>query len=169
MIQFDSYDLSLINIHAARLRAAREAAGSGNKKYSEDLDDWDAHYIGAMGEYAVGKKLGTKLDKKIYSGRDGRDDGIDTNFRGHTIQIKTFTFTGPNMTFFMDIEEKIRAEILIGVQIVKPTRVKIMGWLTSGDFQKKKFEKNYGYGNRHAVLESALLPIENLIKTLVLK
>ncbi len=155
-VEFDPFDLQMVNMFAARQRAVKEANGVSTRRSAPNSTEFELHYIGALGEYAVAKALGLKLDKRVHV---GADDGSDLSFRGRTIQVKTFTFTGPNFQFFVNPGE-FKADVAVAVQVLSPIRVRLLGWIERTLFEREASTRDYGHGKRLCVSVATLLPME---------
>lgn len=153
----DPFDLSTINMFAARQRAAREATKNRSLMQSPNYSEFGLHYVGAMGEYAVAKYLGLTSDYRVLC---GPDDGVDLESPVGSIQVKTFSFTGKKKIelFFNSISD-FKASIGVGVQIVNPTRLRFLGWITKEKFLDDSVFKSYGHGHRNSVPEDKLTSI----------
>jgi hypothetical protein len=157
----DPFDLNNINMFAARQRAAREATKHHSQMKSPNFSEFGLHYVGAMGEYAVAKYLGLDLDYRILS---GPDDGTDLQSVIGSVQVKTFSFTGKKKIdlFFNSISD-FKASVAVGVQIINPTRLRFLGWITQEQFINESDSKDYRHGGvRSFVSEDKLTGIEVL-------
>lgn len=76
----------------AKARDARHEA-AGHPRHWRPADGAEAHRIGLLGEFAFGNLLGEgRPDLAFLPAGDG---GVDLEFRGHPVDVKVSTYTGP--------------------------------------------------------------------------
>lgn len=160
---FNAFDLSYLALFAERQRCVKRALKVSSKKYDKNKTEFELHYIGAMGEWAVRKIYPTaKLDFDVY---DVGDNGIDLIINGWSCQVKTFAYQGSNIEFFLDDMSEFKANVCIGAQVLSPIQVKILGCISRKRFMNNAKEKDYGYGTRLCVPNSLLSSVQTLINT----
>ena len=159
IIDLTGFDLQYIAMFAERQHAVKVATSATSKKHDESKSEFELHYIGAMGEYAVSKEHGAPMDERVHL---GGDDGVDFVINGYECHVKTFTYTGPNPEFFIDDIDCFTAEIGIGTRVLSPTRVEISGCISRKRFEKYMVKKEYGYGSRLMVPCHLLQPLDVL-------
>jgi len=162
IVDFTAFDLQYVAMFAERQHAVKVATSAESKKHDEAKSEFELHYIGAMGEYAVCKEYGwagAKMDERVHR---GGDDGVDCTIGGWDCHVKAFTYTGPAPEFFIDDITRFTAPIGIGTRIISPTRVEITGCISKERFMKYMATKNYGYGERLYVPCHLLKPIDVL-------
>lgn len=143
---------------ADRIHANKLTEGATDLKYSEKLSSRDLHRIGMLGEYAAAKILGIKLNQEIHDGSDG---GADLEFKGISIQVKTFTYTGANREVY--VTERPNSTIIVSCRLLSPNEVEAEGWITTEDFMALAKRKDYGYGERLSIPVADLKPIASLV------
>jgi hypothetical protein len=159
---FNAFDLLHIALFAERQRCVKRHSGIRSRKYDKNKTEFELHYVGAMGEFAIGKEYPAALDYDIYP---IGDDGVDIVLWGHDCQVKTFAFNRKGIDFFIDNMDEFKAPVAIGVQILSSIRVRIMGCISKQRFQKISTEKDYGYGPRLMVPEGELKDLSVLQKS----
>jgi hypothetical protein len=155
--QFTEFSLSYVLMHASRICAAKQFCGTKEKKNQKSRASLDLIYVGALGEYAVARTFGLKLDTKLYR---VRDDGHDMETEdGRTIQVKCITYGGPdpNLNFFE--REEFKSTYAVLTRADTPTHVTIIGWIRQDEFMG--VTKNYGYGPRSTHPASSLHPADS--------
>lgn len=153
IFDLDSFSLAHINLVASHRSAAREATRNHSLKHSDDFTEFGLHYVGAMGEFAVAKYLGLEIDNRILP---GPDEGEDMQSPLGSIQVKTRTFTGKKVDLFFNSIVDLKASIAVGIQIINPTRLRFLGWITKERFINESVLKTYGYGQRSTIAEEKL-------------
>ena len=94
-----------------------------------ELTQYEKHIIGAYGEYAVALDLGLDIDRDLYYKGDG---GIDFEFKGKTIDVKTTSGKSQLLTFKR--KDKFQADIAILAQIISPNCVKLLSCTSRDNF-----------------------------------
>ena len=158
-VQFDAFDIQAIAMYAERINVVKRLNGANSKKHDLKKSEWELHYVGAMGEFAVKKALGCPLSMDIYQ---GGDPSPDTMIGDLSAQIKTHSYIGRNLEFFIDSMDAFNADILIGVQLLSPVLCDVSGYIDKESFKLIAKSKNYGYGDRLSIPASALKSITNL-------
>lgn len=158
-ITLNAFDLQFVAMFAERQRVVKRAANIKSRKYDKNKTEYELHYIGALGELAIRKATGSKMDTNVYS---IGDQGIDMVVNGVSAQIKTFAYGGKTLDFFIDDMEQFKAPVCIGVQLLSPVRLRIMGYIGVDRFERIASHKNYGYGSRLCVPDSELKPLSEL-------
>lgn len=157
IVHFDPETLAKCHALADRRHANKLREKATDLKYSQKLSSQDLHRIGILGEYAVAKILEIPIDTQIHDGSDG---GSDLEFKGASIQVKTFTYTGANREVYTT--EPPTTLILISCRLLSPNEVEVEGWITSEDFKALAKRKDYGYGERLSASIADLRPIASL-------
>lgn len=102
-----------------------EHAGQIADTWSGDRRD---HLTGLLGEAAVAEYLGItdQLDVEVYT--DGGDGGVDLEFRGATMDVKTVgqPRSGPDLT--VDAYKPLRADFYALASRVGETEVRLVGY-----------------------------------------
>lgn len=159
IVDLTAFDLQFIALYSERIAWWKHLNKTQSKKYDTTKTEFALHYIGAMGEFAVKKVTGCPLSMQIMRGGDPRPDTV---IAGKTVQIKTHSYTGKNLEFFLDDMEAFNSEIFIGVQILSPVQLQIHGYIEKDKFQKVATKKSYGYGDRLMIPATLLTPLEEL-------
>ena len=160
LIHLDPFDLVDIAVGAARRSAVKEAIHTRSNNFTPHRLEFELHYVGYIGEFVVAKALGVSVDRSV---KIGSDNGIDLMFRDASIQVKASTYTGSEPSLIFNNLEELKADLAVGVQILCPVRISIMGWMAREDFLTKHKIANYGYGDRFVVGKKQLSPIRALI------
>ena len=129
-----------------------------DKIYDKNQDQFGTHYFGLMGEIAVARILNLKVNNTIFALGDG---GIDLNYRGQSIQIKTVNFYKERFIYFNDIND-FNADWIIGCSLINPSTIEIMGFASHGKFIKNMVVKNFGRGDRYSLSENQLTSIDKI-------
>ena len=129
-----------------------------DKIYDKNQDQFGTHYFGLMGEIAVARILNLKVNNTIFALGDG---GIDLNYRGQSIQIKTVNSYKERFIYFNNIND-FNADWIIGCSLINPSTIEIMGFASHGKFIKNMVVKNFGRGDRYSLSENQLTSIEKI-------
>ena len=159
IVDLTAFDLQFIALYSERIAWWKHLNRTQSKKYDTSKTEFALHYIGAMGEFAVKKVTGCPLSMQIMRGGDPRPDTV---ILGKTVQIKTHSYTGKNLEFFLDDMEAFNSQIFIGVQVLSPVQLQIHGYIEKDKFQKVATQKSYGYGDRLMIPATLLTPLEKL-------
>ena len=160
IIDLNAFDLQYIAMFAERQHVVKEATSATTKKHDKNKTEYELHYIGAMGEYAVRKEYDAPMDERVHI---GGDCGTDLVINGWPCHVKTFTYIGKNPEFFIYDIGCFTAPVGIGARVVSPTRVEVTGCISKERFEKYAAEKSYGYGKRLYVPCHLLKPVEVLL------
>ena len=159
IVTLDAFDLSFIAMYAERQHVGKVVTNATTKKHDENQTEFELHYVGAMGEYAVRKQYDVPLNMEVHR---GGDNGVDVVINGWDCHVKTIAFTGPNPHYLMDDMDCFTAPIGICCQVMSPIKIKILGCIHRNDFAKKCEQKNFGYGDRLSVPVTDLKEMQNL-------
>jgi len=114
------------------------------------LSPFASHLIGVMGEMAVAKILGSKVDQKISRNGDGhRADMLDRT--GRKIEIKTCTFSGKDAMMKLHPEELMDDTWYVLVIVQMPDCCKVFPPIWGLTIREIARPKNFGYGERLTV------------------
>ena len=160
IISLSAFDLQYIAMYAERQRCVKRATGVNSKKYDKNKSEYELHYIGAMGEFAVAKHLVVPLDEAVYA---IGDDGTDLMVNGWKCHVKTFAFPAKRIDYFIDGMNEFTADVGIFAQVLSPVRVKVAGCISRARFESTATVKNYGYGDRLKVVDEDLIPAIKLL------
>jgi len=158
-IEFDAFDLVHMALYSERFNCVKEANGVPKGTYG-DLTPFGAHYVGAMGEFALRKATGSPLDLSVT--KLGNDDP-DIVINGWTVQIKTSSYTGRDVEYKLNTMGDFNARVLVGVRILTPLKCEISGCISKTRFMKIHEVKDYGYGERLVIAAKDLSPIDILM------
>lgn len=131
--------------------------GARELKHNDNLTGYELHLIGLLGELAVAKATGGKVQTKVLEGSDG---GVDMIVNGEPVQIKTFRYTGKNRQFYIDDMSRFTCQTCYCCRCHSFCRVEVVGTIDRDVFKSLATEKNYGYGVRLCVPDSALRPLD---------
>lgn len=157
--EFDAFDLLEITLFAERQHSFKVATNATTQRFDKNKTEFELHYIGAMAEKCVSTVWSVPMDRTIHL---GGDNGTDVTINNWTCEIKAHAYTGPGLEFFITDMSRFKADVLIGVQILSPVRVKLVGCISRAYFDKSRFSKDYDYGDRCAVSAAKLSPVEYL-------
>ena len=129
-----------------------------DKIYDKNQNSFGTHYFGLLGEIAVARILNLKVSDSILALGDG---GIDLNYRGQSIQIKTVNSYKERFIYFNNIND-FNADWIIGCSLINPSTIEIMGFASHGKFIKNMMVKNFGKGDRYSLSENQLTSIEKI-------
>jgi hypothetical protein len=160
IIHFDAFDLQIINMLAERQHAVKATNNVRSKKHDDKKSEFELHYIGSMGEFAVARYCKTGLNTELHI---GGDNGIDTVVNGIDCHIKTFTYGGSDPEVYIDYMECFTTPVGIFTRILSPTRVMITGCIGKDRFERIHSIKGYGHGDRLMVSERNLSHIDDLM------
>jgi len=121
------------------------------------------HELGALGELAVARLLGGRLDESPRpGGDDGRPDVLLPDGRG--VNVKTRSRSGYD--FLLDPnQDSLRADYgVLCYTIGGKLLLEVVGWLTDADLQQYGVRRDYGHGPRLALAARHLRPITALLK-----
>ena len=135
---------------------------------------YNAHYIGLLGEIALGKALNSKIDEKIYS--DSGDDGYDFTVGGKTLDVKTsaheMAWDDPLLKVpcqtQKDVDKLEKSDIFVAVSLNQKTNeVRIWGWVDRETLTDRKPRslrlRSGGFGPMNYIVgKDEFRPIEDL-------
>jgi hypothetical protein len=143
-------------------RLSELAGDLSNKKYSKDLEPFNAILVGYMGEAAVCQLLG--VDFHVEINKYG-DDGSDLRYCGFKLQIKTISKDyGDRNVLYCDCIDEVESDILVGAAIAGPASVNVYGAITRDKFIRLMYTQDFGYGDRDCVHQSELSPIAKMLE-----
>ena len=161
---FTAPEMHTILHYASLIYETKKLNQLRNKKYTTDIDDYALHLIGLMGESGLCKVLGIPfhVDLLFYG-----DDGSDIRHSDKRIQVKTLSKDyGSNNRLYVDDIDDVRADILVGAAVTGPASVRLTGAISKDKFRRIKTVEDFGYGQRHSVLQQHLGSIEDLLTVL---
>jgi hypothetical protein len=150
IVQLEPVDMILAAHHAGiicGIKQIQNKSGLPNKRISNNTD-YNIHYIGMLGEIAVGKYLNIPVKTEILKGGDG---GVDMLYNGKSIQVKTRTFVKPPIYILYTTLEEMVADWHILCTVESPTSVGIHGFISKAKFVQKAELMNFGYNDCYAV------------------
>ena len=159
IVGFNAFDLLKIAMFAERQRCVKRSLGVKSRKYDENKGEYELHYIGAMGEVAISNEFDVPLDFAVHA---NGDNGTDIFINEWKCQVKTFCHTAKEIDFFLNDMSQFNAQVGVGVQVLSPVRVRIMGCISRAKFEEKSDTRNYGYGDRLLVHERELSAVSVL-------
>lgn len=160
-INLDEDDLTRILATAKNRQQNKDKNGVVDRAYKlKNQKGFALHFIGAIGEYAVCKYLGTKFDDEIYV---GSDKGYDTEFHGTKLEVKTRKYFNPkksNLILNPECHDRKTADVYVLASIRDPAKVCIEGCISWKKFDEQKIIGDYGAGKRYFVEPKSLTSIE---------
>jgi hypothetical protein len=123
--QLDIGDYPLIHVPEERVYAFGEFARRLSEDWQGTVRD---HLNGKLGEFSVASPLGIddRIDTEIYA--DGGDDGVDLQYRGATIDVKTVGRDRDDPALTVDAYEPLRADYYALASRVSKTDVRLVGY-----------------------------------------
>jgi hypothetical protein len=156
---FGAFEMQYLCMVAERRNCGKQPNGVMNRRYDKQ-NDFSLNLHGVMGEYAVAKYLGLKLDHSI--NLSGDDKVADLKRGDETIQVKTNMARWRQCYLYFNSLDLFRANIAVLAKIKSATEVDLVGWVTRDDFHKKAYRKNFGYGERFCLEEEQLRDMQSL-------
>lgn len=155
--QLDPFEMQFVVMAAERRNVGKQPNGVVDRKHATRFDDFSVNLIGMMGEYAVARSLGIKVDTEISLKGDG--GAVDLDYKGVTIQVKTTATTGQ---LIFDSLAHFKADVAIGCKIIAPNKVKICGWVTQDVFYQNHYTTDYGFGPRKVMDLDSLFQLNEI-------
>ena len=163
-IELDAQDLIYAAHHAGMMQAVKQMQmlkGDVANHRISNLSDFSIHYVGLLGEVALGKVIGIKPNVNITVGGDGN---VDMTYQGMTIQVKTSTHKNLNhpqirYLIFNSIED-FSTDLAVLCSIQEVSTVRIHGFATHRKFVSNVVTQDFGYGVRYCLDEKHLTPME---------
>lgn len=122
----------------------------------------EVHYIGVLGELAVGRYLGLQVDD---SERVDGDSGSDFVVHGLMLDVQTSTHRDPHLKY--DSKHPFRADIAILARYARFSSLIVLeGWIRKSTFRERSHKENYGHGVRDIVTVNDLEKMP-LLRTLL--
>ena len=162
-IWFNSFDLQLLNTRAGQIDAINTATRARSKKFAQNKTEFQLHYEGQMGEYAVAKYCGLEREYMSQPVHAGGDDGIDMVINGYRCHIKSTT-RSPAIAFVTNMDA-FTAPVGIFTFINSPVSVCILGMVGRDKFERCCYTRDFGYGDRLAIQQRDLTDISVLFDT----
>lgn len=115
------------------------------------------HQLGILGEYALAQFLGIekRIDTTLYD--DGSDGGIDLNFAGQTVDVKTAGRTQRNPALLVGAYKPLRSEYYVLAQRIGPMQFRLVGYCPRQFVANAKVRK-YDGEKVHVVPQNDLFP-----------
>lgn len=156
IIKLDAEEMRVVKLLAEQRNGCKTEAQ--NMRYCSH-SDVGLHVVGLMGELAVAKLLGTKIDQRTL--KHG-DDGDDLMIGERSIQVKTCLRDRPGMDLYFNDIGKFASDIAVLVLARGKDEVRVAGWIPRNEFEFLLRHKDYGYGDRITVPECWLRGIWEL-------
>lgn len=153
LIHLGCADLQYCALMAERRNVVK--AGVRSNKRSA-MTEYESHYIGMLGEFAVSKYLGLRIDETVGKGGDGKI--VDLIQDGMEIQVKTRLPNKPPLYLFYESLDV--AERTVCALAKSPATIQLVGWIDRDDFLAQYKEVDFGYGTRFAVTSDRLRSME---------
>lgn len=152
------FELQFLILAAERRTVVKQAYHVRNHR-CQHKSDFATHLTGVIGEYAVAKMIGNKLDLAVHIGGDG---GSDIEKNGHTIQVKTRNPQREPIYLYVNEPKDLRADVIVLAITRSLTEVSVLGWLPKEDFLAMAVPLNFGHGDRIGVSRINLRPPDEL-------
>ena len=159
-------DRMLVDSFLRAIRRQREKVRHliRSKKVSRRKSDLELHYDGICAERTVAEYLGIPYDPEILLGGDDYDLVLPD---GRTVEVKFRDHPKGDFALMSDRLEDFKADIGVLVCAVYPeigdnAILHCVGWITREEFAERCERVNYGYGDRLAVKQCDLHPMDTL-------
>jgi hypothetical protein len=152
-IPLGAHEVQYCALLAERRNVVKETHGVRNQRHHHK-SDFETHLIGIMGEYAVAKHFGIKVDNTV--SLSGDDKVTDLTISGRRVQVKARLPQRPPLYLYFNSLTLFRADRAVCACVVSPATVQICGWMDREDFVAKCQKLNFGYGDRYGVPEDVL-------------
>jgi len=119
-------------------------------------DDLELNLLGLRGEFAVAKHLGVSLNYEIHM--RGRKNKYDLIYAGQTIEVTVNSYPGGDLYFNAYFD----ADYAVLVVPAPAGAMRIAGYASREEFRDLSRIVNYGHGDRLAMSQWQLRPIEEL-------
>jgi hypothetical protein len=162
-----------IEKHIARERAQYRGYAGKESRWKRGLVGTDRAILsGMIGQYAAGLYLGVPSDE---SSKPDGDGGIDLEWKGLTIQVKTRLKPRANSLVRRVTDRKrvcpIKAEVMLFCQLIDDRTVLLLGWIRSRDGRRvASFKRSPVAEHWNMVIADAdLLPVSQLKQEIALR
>lgn len=139
------------------VKEVNNRAGEVQNRRVCEMTDFELHLIGELGEAAVAKRLGISRTHRLTKFGDG---GVDLQYRGKTVQVKTRKKRDRDLYFYLNRVEEFVSDCAILCTIDTPCSILIHGALSREFFLQNCETKDWGYGDRVAVSAGKLQPLK---------
>ena len=158
MITLNNSDLARIEA-LAHARNDTKVGVIPTRRIDERHGDLELNILGLKGEFAVARYLGIPIESVDHAvSLRGRRWPHDLSYAGATIEVKTNSYPGGTLYF----NEYFKADYAVLVVPGTNGAMRIVGYISRGEFHDKCNITDYGHGKRLAVVQWALRPIEEL-------
>jgi hypothetical protein len=147
-------------LYLARLRTEPKRAAGIKHNFTTPEGDVFGDLVGIKGEYAVAAYFGVRFDTYIGRPHEG-DHGVDLTVGDKSIQVKSTVHKYGRIIH----RESDNSDILI-LTVVDGNSVEIIGWCLKETFDRKKYIRDMGYGERFVMDQRDLSPIYQLDQVL---
>lgn len=153
VVTLGAHEVQYCALLAERRNVVKEVHCVRNQRH-HGKTDFETHLIGVMGEYAVAKHFGIKVDATVsLSGDDKVSDLVIDGFR---VQIKARTPQRPPLYLYFNSINLFCADRAVCVCVSSPATVELLGWIGKQRFADEARPINFGYGTRYAVPQERL-------------
>lgn len=152
-ISLGAHEVQYCALLAERRNVVKDPYGVRNQRH-HGKTDFETHLIGMMGEYAVARHFGIKVDSTVSPAGD--DKVTDLTIGGSTVQVKTRLPQRPPLYLYFNSPGLFRADCAICACVTSPATVELVGWIQKDTFVREAKELNFGYGSRYGVPEDRL-------------
>jgi hypothetical protein len=164
IVELNNSDMEAIAKIAHARNSVKERAGVRSNKFDASKGEEDAHLIGVMGEYAVAKYLGLKIDEVVtLHGDNGSDLNACNCIR---IEVKTRNRRGFDFALNNTRTSDIKWDVGILAYKVASNQIEIAGWISKVSFLSRCTVKNYNYGDRLVVEPDKMFALTDLRNTI---
>lgn len=142
--QLNAFELQFLVLAAERRNCGKQPNGVSNRKVDTKHSDFSINLHGLMGEFAVAKMLGIKVDTAV--SLSGDDKVSDLTFNSKAIQVKTGICSNKNPRLYFRGHQLFQADVAVLATVSCATEVTVHGWITKSQFMErnKPWETSYG-------------------------
>ena len=157
---FSAFEMQYLVMAAERRHCGKQPNGVPSSKFDKGQSQFSIDLHGVMGEYAVAKLLGVKIDHSV--SLSGDDKVSDIVYESTTIQVKTNMGRWRNVFLYFNEASLFRADVAVLAVVRSATQVDLLGWIGRDDFNAICEERNFGHGVRACVDDKQLEPMSTL-------
>ena len=145
---------------AERRNVVKEVCNvKSNIEFGKPATDFEIHLTGVMGEFAVARHFGVKIDSSV--SLSGDDKISDLIIDGVRVQVKTRLPQKPPLYLYFNHLSLFKADRAVCACLTGAATVQIVGWIDRDRFAKAAKELNFGYGKRVGVPQQELLEMRD--------
>ena len=157
LIKLSRQDLHTCSVMGADTVKLCEMQGFSPRLNNKNQSRVEANIYGFKAEFAVARLFNLELPTvNVVS-----DGGVDLWFDNYSIDVKFNNSEHGKLIFDNMTKFKSQIAVLVG-RTEDPNIMRVNGWVSRKDFETKRYEHDFGYGDRLVMNHDDLAPIENL-------